>query len=228
MKSRVLGVLLGVVGCGGAGPGPAVASAPAVAVASTGLSSQQAAMALFKGNWASADVTIGELRAAEPFMPPPPPPVDPDYSGALAIEWKLSDAREGPGRWGGETRDISQRFALVVHTSPPQTVSFGRWHYTMCGINHSLSAMAESEDTGIAQLMCTGNGVGVSFRLVRRGRGETVDVHVHEGSDGLGGPTYRQGIAGQVQVPRRRAIHLKKSEQSYPEFVEEDWYFPFE
>lgn len=160
-------------------------------------------------------------------MPPPPPPIEPDFSGALEIEWRLSDAREGTGRWAGGGPDTSQTFALVVHTTPPQKVALGRWHYTMCTIAHSRSDMPDSGPE-LAALICSGNGAGLSFSLLRRKAGDTVDVHVHEGSDGLDGPTYRQGIAGQVHVPRRRAIHLKKGEQANPEFFEEDRYFPLE
>jgi hypothetical protein len=45
----------------------------------------------------------------------------------------------------------------------------------------------------------------------------------------MGGPTYRQGIAGQVRVPRRRPIRLsKRMPDQDEESLERDRYFPLE
>ena len=215
MDSRAAGVLLlWVAACGGAGSAPS-ARPESDQAPRAGLSSRELAMRLFKGNRSPPDVTPGELPPPEPFMPPPP---EADLTNALTIEVRTSDVREAQGQRTGSGPGTAQSFTLMVHTTPVQRVSLGRWHYGLCW----------NAREGVAQVMCTGNGATLSFTLLRRKVGSTVDVYVHEGGHGVGALTYREGVVAQVRVPRERAIHLVRTGQGEPEPFEETRYFPAE
>jgi hypothetical protein len=120
-----------------------------------------------------------------------------------------------------------ERFEAAPAVTPPAPkITLGRWHYTVCQLGHSSADLPESSASGVAQPSCTGNGAGLSFTLLRRSSGDTVDIHVHEGCDGLDGPTYRRGVVGQVRAPRGRAIHLVRSSVGEAEPLEEQRYLP--